>query len=291
VYICYLDESGTPEAGGSADHFVLLGLAVPADTWKTKDAEVYAIKGKYGLEDREIHTAWMLREYPEQQTIPDFGAMDWESRRRATLAVRAMNLTRPRTNSQQRTLLKNYRKSEDYVHLTRIERSQLAQELADVVGSWDDARVFADAQAKRHAGGVASFEFAFEQVVTRFNTFLTLTDGPSGLLVQDNNQTVSRKLTETMRRFNSRGTTWTAIGRIIETPLFVDSALTSMVQMSDLCAYATRRYFEKAETDLVDRIKPRIDRKPDGSLVGIRHFTGKYRCHCDVCEEHGRYTP
>ena len=30
MYICYLDESGTPEPGASTDHFVLLGLAVPA---------------------------------------------------------------------------------------------------------------------------------------------------------------------------------------------------------------------------------------------------------------------
>jgi hypothetical protein len=290
MYICYLDESGTPEAGSSTDHFVLLGLAVPAETWKDKDSQISALKAKYGLEDREIHTAWMLRDYQEQHRVPDFESLGWEPRRKATLGVRAMNLARPRTNSQQRTLLKNYRKSEDYVHLTRLERLSLVRELADVVGSWNDVRIFAEAQSKAHIGGGANFEFAFEQVVTRFNTFLTLTGGPIGLLVQDNNQTVAQKLTTTMRRFHQQGTAWAKIGRIIETPLFVDSALTSMVQLADLCAFATRRYFEKAESDLFDRIKPCIDRKVDGSLVGIRHFTGRYACQCDVCREHGRYT-
>lgn len=288
VYICYLDESGTPENGSSTEHFVLLGLAVTADTWKAKDAQIYGIKGKYGLEDREIHTAWMLRDYPEQKRVPDFEELDWADRRKAVLGVRAMNLTRPRKNSQQKALLKNYRKSEDYVHLTRAERLQLAEELADAVGLWDDARIFAEAQDKSHSRDTDRFELSFEQVVTRFNYFLTHMNGPSGLLVQDNNQTVALRLTTAMRRFHQRGTSWTNIGRIIETPLFVDSALTSMVQLADLCAYATRRYFEKGETNLFDRIKPCIDRMPDGKLVGIGHFTGRHKCRCDVCREHGR---
>jgi hypothetical protein len=201
-----------------------------------------------------------------------------------------MNLTRPRTNTQQKALLKTYRKSEDYVHLTRAERRQLAEDLADAVGSWGDARIFAEVQDKSQTGDANRFEFSFEQVVTRFNSFLTHTNGPTGLMVQDNNQTVALRLTTAMRRFHQRGTSWSKIGRIIETPLFVDSALTSMVQLADLCAYATRRYFEKDETDLFDRIKPCIDRTPDGKLVGMRHFTGRFKCQCDVCKEHGRTT-
>ena len=288
MYICYLDESGTPEAGSTTDHFVLLGLAIPADSWKARDTQANALKYKYGLQDKEVHTAWMLREYPEQNRVPDFDSLDWESRRKAALGIRALNLSRPRNNSQQKELLKNYRKTHEYVHLARAERVQLVQKLADIVGSWTDVRIFADAHAKGHTKGTEHYEFAFEQVVTRFNTFLTRTEGPSGLLVQDNNQTVAMKLTRTMRQFHRKGTAWAKIGKIIETPMFVDSALTSMVQLADLCAYATRRFFEKGEKDLFHRIKPRIDRK-DGSLVGIRHFTGKFHCQCEVCEEHGRH--
>ncbi len=287
MYLCYLDESGTPEPGSSTDHFVLLGLAIPADTWKQKDAQVNSLKSKYGIEDKEVHTAWMVREYPEQKIIPDFEVLDWEARRKAVLGVRAMNLSRPRKNKQQRELLLNYRKSADYIHLTRTERVQLAEELADLLGSWSDVRIFADVHAKRHTAGTSHYEFAFEQVVTRFNTFLEVTHRPSGLLVQDNNQTVARKLTQTMREFHARGTAWAKIGKIIETPMFVDSSLTSMVQLSDLCAYATRRFFEKGETNFFYRIKARIDRR-DGALVGMRHFTGRYNCACEVCKEHGR---
>ena len=288
MYICYLDESGTPEAGSSSDHFVLLGLAIPAQTWKDKDAEIYALKGKYGLHDREVHTAWILREYPEQKTVPDFVQMDWAARRKAVLGVRALNLSRSRTKEQDKSLRKTYRKTQDYVHLTRDERIELVQTLADIIGAWDDSRLFIEAQDKVHISQGARFDWAFEQVVARFDTFLKASGDSNGLIVQDNNQTVETKLTEAMRRFHQDGTAWTKIGRVIETPLFVDSALTSMVQMADICAYATRRYFERGETDLFDRVAPRIDRR-GGDLVGIRHYTGKYRCRCQICLKHGRY--
>lgn len=289
MYICYLDESGTPESGSSTDHFVLLGMAIHADTWKAKDAQVDALKMKYGLQDQEVHTAWMVRDYPEQAHVPDFDTLDWDARRRATLAVRTMNLARPRKNTQQKELLKNYRKTEAYTHLSRKERIALVRELADLVGSWNDVRLFAEAQAKQRTPGIDHYTVAFEQIVTRFNTYLTVTSGPSGMLVQDNNQTVANRLTGVMRTYHRKGTAWTKIGKIIETPMFVDSALTSMVQLADLCSYATRRFFEKGETDLFYRIKPRFDRK-DGVLVGIRHFTGKFHCHCEICKQHGRYS-
>jgi hypothetical protein len=83
------------------------------------------------------------------------------------------------------------------------------------------------------------------------------------------------------------GTTFVAIDRIVETPLFVDSELTLMVQLADLCAYATRRFFENGETDLFDRIYPAFDRV-GGKVVGLRHYTGKNKCKCRVCVDHGR---
>jgi hypothetical protein len=66
MYFCYLDESGVVEHGASTDHFVLLGFAVPAATWKQKDAQVNSLKAKYGLRDVEVHTAWMARDSPVQ---------------------------------------------------------------------------------------------------------------------------------------------------------------------------------------------------------------------------------
>jgi hypothetical protein len=61
----------------------------------------------------------------------------------------------------------------------------------------------------------------------------------NGLIIQDNNDTVKKHLTDLMRKFHVQGTVWTKIPQIIETPLFVDSSLTSMIQIADFCAYVT----------------------------------------------------
>ena len=71
------------------------------------------------------------------------------------------------------------------------------------------------------------------------------------------------------------------------TPL-VDSSLTAMVQVSDLSAYALRRYLENHEDELFDLIFKRADRK--GVLtVGVRHFS--VGCNCKICESHSLKTP
>jgi hypothetical protein len=57
------------------------------------------------------------------------------------------------------------------------------------------------------------------------------------------------------------------------------------VQVADLCAYATRRYFENDERDLFDRIYSRFDRA-GSAVVGIRHFAPE-SCPCRVCKDHG----
>lgn len=288
MYICYLDESGTVEPGANSDHFVLLGLAIPAETWKEKDQQVLEIKRRYGLEDFEIHTAWMARDYPEQARVPDFDRLEWSTRRQAVLGVRAMNLGRARRQAQLASITKNYRKSDAYIHLNRTERLACLRDLSTLIGSWRDSRAFAEARAKSHVPAANAFDQSFEQVVTRFNTFLTVVNGPNGLLVQDNNQTMALRLTTAMRRYHEAGTLWSTIDRIVETPLFVDSQLTSMIQMADLCAYATRRFFERNERDLFRRVFPRFDRHRR-TLVGLRHYTGGFRCQCHVCKAHGRY--
>jgi len=287
MYICYLDESGTLEPGTSTGHFVLIGLAIPADTWREKDNEIEGVKREFGLSMHEIHTSWMLRTYPEQNRIPEFSGMKREDRRRAVLGIRALNLGRPRTNKKQSELIKNYRKTEAYIHLSLDERTECVQNLTRMIGRWGDSRLFGEAHDKMHSSGAQAYDRSFEQVVTRFNTFLSIAAGQHGLLVQDNNETVSRRLTVSMRRYHIEGTLWSHIDHIVETPLFVDSRLTSMVQMADLCAYLTRRFFDNGEAMLFDKIYDRFDRNK-GRLVGLRHFTGTSPCKCRVCQDHGR---
>jgi len=241
----------------------------------------------FGLARAEIHTAWLLRDYPEQQRIEGFEKLGFEDRRKAALSIRTLNLARSRPNRQQRELLKNYKHTLDYVHLTLEQRRAFLHSIADSINSWKDAVLFAEAQDKPKAQATNAFDIAFEQVITRFNTFLGARGQSTGLVVQDNNQTVAMQLTASMRRYHREGTIWTKIDRIVETPLFVDSHLTSLVQVADLCAVAIRRFCEKEDRGLYDRIKERFDRSGE-RLVGIRHYTGRVKCNCEICREHGR---
>lgn len=304
MYFCYLDESGTPQLGAQTSHFILLGMAIPAAAWHEKDRRVNVIKARYGLKDVEIHTGYIARRFPEQEHIANFDQMDFIQRRAAMGLERKNSLIKTaalKTSAHLKMLKRLYTKSADYIHLTHAQRTKLLQELADEIGSWNDTRLFAEAVDKATMPpGADIFEKAFEQVVTRFHTFLVkwesgrLNQGGSvsatsvdnfGLLIEDNNQTVAKNITALMRKFHRQGTLWARVERIIETPLFVDSSLTSMVQMADLCAYATRRFFENGEEDLFDRVFGRFD-QARGRIVGIRHYVGAKPCTCKVCAAH-----
>ena len=304
MYFCYLDESGTPQLAAQTSHFVLLGLAIPAAAWHIKDQRINVIKTRYGLKDVEIHTGYIARRFPEQEHIPSFDQLDSIQRRAAVKAERDKSLIKAaamKSVARLNSLKKVYTKSADYIHLTHKQRMQLLRDLADEIGSWNDVRLFAEAVEKAAMPpGADIFEKAFEQLVTRFHTFLSKREeervkrgGTStvrsvdnyGLLIEDNNQTVAKNITTLMRRFHIQGTLWAKVERIIETPLFVDSSLTSMVQMADLCAYSTRRFFENDEEDLFDRIFGRFDHAR-GRLVGIRHYVGSKPCKCKVCAAH-----
>ena len=66
--------------------------------------------------------------------------------------------------------------------------------------------------------------------------------------------------------------------------MFVDSALTRMVQIADLCSYALRRYLENNEEILFDEVFKRAERLGN-SVVGVRHFAST-DCACKICNTH-----
>jgi len=297
MYLCYIDESGTPDIPGNTSHFILAGMSIPIWHWRDADRETAIILSRYGLTGAELHTAWIARAYQEQARIAGFEQMAWPARRAAVESARTqqlLQLQRKQNSKAYRQLKKNYAQTKAYIHLTRSERSALLSEVATMIGSWGFARLFAECIDKVHFDPVkakrAIDEQAFEQVVSRFEQYLQKTEQNStqrsnyGLLVHDNNETVCRKFTQLMRNFHSTGTLWTSISNIIETPLFVDSQLTGMVQLADLCAYSLRRYVENGEFELLKKIMLRADRHREIS-VGVRHFT-KLSCTCEICVSH-----
>lgn len=298
MYLCYIDESGTADIPGNTSHFVLAGLSIPIWAWKDCDRQIEAIKWKYGLVDQEIHVAWILRTYLEQSRIPAFESLDHRQRRSEVERLRRMELLRlqrlPNRN-QYRQTKKNFAKTESYIHLSFAERQALIKEVVQCIAQWGSARLFAECVDKIHFDPARSAKTvdvqSFEQIVSRFQQFLQNIGRSAvapvyGLLIHDNNPTVALRHTKMMKVFHQRGTSWTPVDNIIETPLFVDSQLTSMVQVADVCAYALRRYLENSEEDLFDLIFQRADRKDD-KVVGVRHFT-RSDCTCKICAAHRR---
>jgi len=296
MYLCYMDESGTSSIPGNTSHFILAGISVPIWHWNDCDRELRRIKQQYDLADAEIHTAWLLRRYLEQNKVQGFAVLSRTQRRTEVDRLRKSELLRLQThqnNKLYRQTKKNYKHTATYIHLTFDERKQFVLDVADCVSRWGFARLFAECIDKVHFDptrtGRSVDEQAFEQVVSRYQQYLqAMSSEPDkkafGLLIHDNNQTVARKHTELMKSFHRSGTLWTQVNNIIETPLFVDSELTGMVQIADLCSYALRRYLENDEAEIFDRVFQRADRR-GGLTVGVRHFTDK-SCACKICSEH-----
>jgi hypothetical protein len=296
MYLCYIDESGTSELPGTTSHFVLAGISLPIAFWRSADREISQVLGRYQLENEELHTAWLARKYLEQAKIPDFEKLDWVGRRSAVERYRVGELLRLQATGNHRAYKqakKNFQHTQAHIHLTFAERLTVIRDVADAVANWGHARLFAECIDKVHFDPGRKQrsigEQAFEQVVSRFQQYLSHVVGTPvvqdfGLLIHDNNQTVAKKHTDLMRQYHQTGTLWTTIDHIIETPLFVDSKLTRMVQIADLCAYALRRYCENKDTDLFRRIFQRADRQ-GGRTVGVRHFAG-LSCTCEICSVH-----
>lgn len=220
------------------------------------------------------------------------------SRRREVNRRRKIELTRlggSANEVRRKRARRRHRNTDAYVHLTWEERRQAVLDVAKTVSNWGFARLFAECVDKSHFDPLRTQrsidEQAFEQVVSRFEKYLQNVGPPAsgpqrshGLLVHDNNATVARKHTRMMRSFHAGGTLWTKVDCIIETPMFVDSELTRMIQIADLCAYAPRRYLENDETWLFRPIFERAHRVGEVA-VGVRHFSPP-GCDCAVCAAH-----
>lgn len=293
MYLFYLDESGTPENGASSKTFVLSAIGIPAESWTRFDAKIAALKRKFQMDETdEIHVAWLLRRYAEQERIENFEALDKDGRIAAVKQKRAEYIVEKEKLKDVQTIKdakKNFKKTETYLHLSFEQRKAFVSDFADLVGSWGKARIFAEIIDKEGyvppAPALDPVSQAFEQVVVRIENFLrNMSAGPRkkrGLLIYDNNPSVSEKLTKTMKRFLRRGTFFSGVEHIIETPLFVSSELSSMVQVADLCAFAVRRYVEFGENDLMNKIKERFDRNPNQrKIIGVRHYTARTDCKC-----------
>jgi hypothetical protein len=115
MYLCYIDESGTPESTGNTSHFVLAGISIPIWHWQNYENQIRIIQKKYALEGSEIHTAWILRPYREQSLISGFETMNYSQRRAEVESYRRGELLR----------LQRLPKPNSYKQVKRITKRQI----------------------------------------------------------------------------------------------------------------------------------------------------------------------
>jgi hypothetical protein len=312
MYLLYVDASGTPEQQDASRHYTLLGICIHEGTWFALNRRVDGLKRRFSFagQDFELHVKEFAFSINEQAKIPDFENMSWTDRRARVLAIREERLVAEPDPTRRAELRRKYRKTDAFIHLSRLERSQLLEHTLDLVGAHEGIRLFGEAIFKAHAGvtggQIDPVGQAFEQVVSRFDAFLQRrhrwkqenSARPSidnGLLILDNDYSTEATLHKQFSGYRLHGHPWGKLRHVIDVPFFAASAQLCGLQLVDVCAYAVRRYLDKnaipnshEERNFL-RIFQRFDRDNTGKLHGLRHYVPAGACNCHICHARGHW--
>ena len=112
-------------------------------------------------------------------------------------------------------------------------------------------------------------EYAFEQIISRFDRFLgrmhKKNNTQRGLLILDKS-TQETRLQRLTRDFRMNGHRWGRLNNLVDVPFFVDSKATRAIQYADMVAYALWRHFEKGDSEFYNVIDTAFDAEG-----GVRH--------------------
>ncbi|MEN9221354.1 MAG: DUF3800 domain-containing protein [Thermostichus sp. BF3_bins_97] len=152
--------------------------------------------------------------------------------------------------------------------------------------SHDNVRAFACAVHKASYPGKDPVELAFEDLCSRFDLYLARLrqsgDPQRGLLILDKS-TYETTLRKMARDFQTLGTQWGVIRNLADTPFFVDSHASRLVQLADHVAYATFRRYNARDTQYFDIFASKFDAEA-GVLHGLAHKqTVDSMCMCPAC--------
>jgi hypothetical protein len=152
--------------------------------------------------------------------------------------------------------------------------------------SYGTARAFACAVHKMSYRGIDPVELAFEDLCSRFDLFLHRLakqgDRQRGILILDESahETTLQRMS---REFRTLGTRWGVIHNLAETPLFVNSRASRLIQVADHVAYAVFRRYNARDAQYFDIIASKFD-SDEGVIHGLAHKqTIDPECMCPAC--------
>jgi len=85
------------------------------------------------------------------------------------------------------------------------------------------------------------------------------------------------------REFRKAGTRWGSLKNIADSPFFVDSRASRLVQLADHVAYSVFRRYNTGDAQYMDIIASRFD-EADGVYHGLSHkHADRLNCTCHGC--------
>jgi len=171
--------------------------------------------------------------------------------------------------------------------MTREEaRGVIKSVLKILADSYDTARAFACVVHKNSYRDLDPVEIAFEDLCSRFDMYLSSQrdsgDRQRGLLILDESSHET-SLQRMARDFRTLGTRWGVLRNLADTPFFVNSKSSRLVQMADHIAYATFRRFQMRDAQYFDIISGKFH-SIDGVVHGLSHKeNGNPGCMCIGC--------
>jgi hypothetical protein len=151
--------------------------------------------------------------------------------------------------------------------------------------SYDTAKAFACVVHKDSYPSRDPVELAFEDLCSRFDIYLSQLRGAGdrqrGLLILDQSSHET-SLQAMARDFRTLGTRWGVLRNLADTPFFVDSKASRLVQVADHIAYATFRRFQMCDAQYFDIISSKFH-SVDGIVHGLSHKEHNNNCMCIAC--------
>lgn len=169
---------------------------------------------------------------------------------------------------------------------SRKERGQLIKDVLRVLAD-EDHGVVAFACAVHKESRPNPLEVAFEDVCSRFDLLLKRLyqsgDPQRGLIIIDRSKS-ARTLRALANNFRTVGTRWGVLNNLAETPLFIDSRASRLMQLADHVAWSVFRRYEYGDASFIDLISHKFD--TDGMRIhGLvhKHPGVQQTCGCPAC--------
>ena len=107
-------------------------------------------------------------------------------------------------------------------------------------------------------------------------------DTQRGIIILDKS-TYETTLQKLAIKFRTRGTRWGSIQSLADTPLFIDSRASRVIQLADHVAYATFRRYQAKDAQYFDLIAHKFY-QDDGTVHGLAHKERQNQnCMCIAC--------